>query len=125
MKMKVFMQAHGVWKAIEPKDVKTVINEKTDKQALAIIYQGIPEDVLLTLAENKTSKEAWEAQTLKREFDSLNMKETEQLDEFYMKLNGLVTNIWALGGKVEETYMVKKLLNSVPSKFLQIASTIE
>lgn len=54
------------------------------------------------------------AQTLKGEFESLNMKETEPLDEFYMKLNGLVTNIRALGEKVEETYVVKKLLRAVP-----------
>lgn len=47
MKMKVFMQAHGVWEAIEPKDPKMVLEEKTDKLALAAIYQGIPEDVLL------------------------------------------------------------------------------
>lgn len=65
------------------------------------------------------------AQTLKGKFESLNMKETDQLDEFCMKLNGLVTNIRALGEKVEESYVVKKLLRAVPMKFLQIASAIE
>ena len=53
------------------------------------------------------------------------MKETEQLDDFYMRLNGLVTNISALGEKIEEEYVVKKLLRVVPTKFLQIASAIE
>nr|GFD48721.1 hypothetical protein [Tanacetum cinerariifolium] len=33
--------------------------------------------------------------------------------------------IQALGEKVEEAYIVKKLLRAVPSKFLKIASTIE
>lgn len=51
MKMKVFMQAHGVWEAIEPNDAKTVVEDKIDKRALAIIYQGIPDDVLLSVAE--------------------------------------------------------------------------
>lgn len=141
MKMKVYMQACGVWEAIELKADKAVVEDKFDKRALAIIYQGIPEDLMLTLAEKKTSKDAWDAvklvcqgadkvknakaQILKREFESLNMKETEQLDEFYMKLNGLVTNIRALGEKVEETYVVKKLLRAVPPKFLQIVSAIE
>lgn len=59
MTMKVFIQAHEVWKAIEPKDPKTTAEEKTDKLALAIIYQGIEDDMLLTIAEKKTSKEAW------------------------------------------------------------------
>ena len=46
MKMKVFMQAHGVWEAIEPKDAAGVVEDKTNKRALAIIYQGILEDLL-------------------------------------------------------------------------------
>ena len=141
MKMRVFMQAHRVWEAIEPKDPKVAVEDKVDKRALAIIYQGIGEDLLLSIADKTTSKEAWEAiktvhlgadkvkkakaQTLKAEFESLTMKETEQLDDFCMKMNGLVTNIRALGEKVEETYVVKKLLRAVPAKFLQIASAIE
>lgn len=42
LKMRVFMQAYGVWEAIEPKEEKSVIDEKMDKKALAVIYQGIP-----------------------------------------------------------------------------------
>lgn len=65
------------------------------------------------------------ALTLKCEFETMNMKEIKSLDKIYMKLNGLVTNIRALGEKVDETYMVKNLLRAVPTKFLQIASSIE
>lgn len=53
------------------------------------------------------------------------MKETEQLDDFCMRLNGLVTNIRALGETIEEAYVVKKILRAVPARFLQIASAIE
>lgn len=44
---------------------------------------------------------------------------------FCLKLVGLVSNIRALGEDVKEAYVVKKLLRAVPSKFLQIASTME
>lgn len=141
MKMRVYMQAHGVWEAVEPSDPKAVVEGKTDKIALAMIYQGIPEDVLLSLADKKTSKEAWEAikticqgadraktakvQTLQAEFEALVMKETDKIDDFYLKINGLVSNMRALGSEVSESYVVKKLLRAVPPKFLQIASTIE
>ena len=80
------MKDHGVWEATEPKDPKTVVEDKVDKRALAIIYQGIAEDLLLSIAEKKNAKEAWEeikivhlgadkvkkakAQTLKSEFES-------------------------------------------------------
>ncbi|XP_074323265.1 uncharacterized protein LOC141660198 [Apium graveolens] len=53
------------------------------------------------------------------------MKESGSLDDFYMKLHGLVTNIRALGETMEESYVVKKLLRAVPSRFLHIASAIE
>lgn len=141
LKMKVFMQAQGVWSAVEPSDPKAVVEEKSDKIAMAMIYQGIPEEVLLSLAEKKTAKEVWETiktlrqgadrvkqariQTLKSEFEALSMKESEQIDDFHLKINGLVTNIRALGEEMNEAYVVKKLLRAVPSRFLQITSTIE
>lgn len=78
-----------------------------------MIYQGILEDVLLSIAEKKTTKEAWEAiktmcqgadwvkkarvQTLKAEFESLRLDGNEQLDNFYKKLNGFVSTIRVLG----------------------------
>lgn len=68
---------------------------------------------------------AAKVQTLKAEFEALSMKDTEQLDDFCVKLNGLVTNITALGEKIAESYVVKKLLRAVPQKFLQIALTME
>lgn len=135
------MQAHGIWEAVEPKDPKATVDEKTDKVAMAAIFQAIPEDILLSLAEKKTATETWTAiktmclgaekvkrakvQTLKVEFENLNMKDAEMIDDYAMKLNALVTNIQALGETVEESYVVKKLLRSMPSKFLQITSSIE
>ncbi|XP_074362526.1 uncharacterized protein LOC141702817 [Apium graveolens] len=64
-------------------------------------------------------------QTLKTEFETMSMRETDQLDDFCMKLYGIVTNIRVLGEKMKESNVVKKLLRAVPSRYLQIASTIE
>ncbi|XP_074378660.1 uncharacterized protein LOC141720209 [Apium graveolens] len=141
LKMKVFMKAQGVWNAIENKEKEAAVDDRQDKIALATIYQGIPEDILLSVADKETAKEAWEAietmcqgaervkkariQTLRSEFESLSMKDSDQLDEFYLKLNGMVTKIRALGEEMKESYVVKKLLRAVPSKFLHIVSTIE
>lgn len=106
-----------------------------------MIYQGIPEGMLLSLADKETAKDAWEAiktlcqrsdkvknariQTLKSEFEALTMREDEKIDDFQEKMNGIVSNIRALGEKMDEAYTVKKLLRAVPTKFLQITSTIE
>lgn len=119
MKMQVFMEAQGVWEAMEPSDSKVNVETRMDKMALAAIYHGIPEEFMLTMAGEKTAKVAWEAimtismgaervqeakvQTLRSEFEALSMKETESLDEFYMKLGGIVTNIRTLGESMEES----------------------
>lgn len=106
--------------------------------AMAAIYQGIPEDILLSVAEKEVAKEVWEVvktmclgadrvkkariQTLKAAFEFLNMKDTKLIDNFCMRSNHLVTNIRASGETVNEAYVVKKLLRAVLSKFLQITS---
>lgn len=126
---------------MSPNDPKAVVEEKKDKKALDAIYQGIPEEVLLSIAEKETAKEAWEAvkvmcqgvervkkariHTLRLEFESMSMKDSESLDDFCMKLNGLVTNIRALGDEMAESYVVKKVLRAMPQKFLQSTSAIE
>ena len=52
IKMWVNLQAQGVWNAIEHDEV----DEQTDRLALAAIYQGVSEDLLLTLAEKDSAK---------------------------------------------------------------------
>lgn len=141
LKMKVFMQVQGVWNAVETGESKAAVEDKADKVAMAMMYQAIPEDVLLSVAEKTTAKEVWVAiktlcqgaekvkkariQSLKSDFEALSMKDDEAVDDFHMKLNGIVTNIRALGEEMSESYTVKKLLRAVPSKFLQITSTME
>ncbi|KAL8102551.1 hypothetical protein AgCh_027166 [Apium graveolens] len=131
----------GVWIAVEPIDPKAVVDDKVDKVALVMLYQGLPEEMILSIAEKGTAKEVWTAlkmmcqgadrakkakvQTLRTEFESLVMKDNEQIDEFYLKLNGLVMNIRALGESITESYVVKKMLRVVPTRFLQIISTLE
>nr|GFD04427.1 hypothetical protein [Tanacetum cinerariifolium] len=76
---------------LEPRTRNMAIDVKKDKLALAAIYQGIPKDLLLSLVEKQTAKDAWEmlktmfmgeervktakVQTLKAEFETLSMKE--------------------------------------------------
>lgn len=138
IKMKVFMQALNVWEAVEP---KAAVDGRKDKMAMAAIYQAIPEDILLSLAEKQTAKELWDTlkmiymgadrvktakvQTLKAEFEILKMSESETVDDFSAKIGNIVSNIRALGETMDEAYIVKKILRAASSKFVQLASTIE
>ena len=53
LKMKVFMKAQGVWGAIKKKDPKMALDDKKVQVELVAIYQGVPEDVLLTIMEKE------------------------------------------------------------------------
>lgn len=71
--------------------------------AMALLFQSIPEALLLQVGELDTAKKVWEAiktrhmgaervrearlQTLMAEFDRLKMKETETIDDFAGKLS--------------------------------------
>lgn len=63
--------------------------------------------------------------TLKRELESLCMKEGETVDDFVTKLFGLASQASSLGCELEEVDLVKMLLDSMPKSFLQIMASIE
>ena len=141
MKMKVYLSAQGVWDAIESTESLDSLDERKDQMALVAIYQAIPEEMLFLLVEKETAKEAWQTlktihvgaervneakiQTLKIEFEIMNMKKSETIDDYAARLTEVVNKIRTFGDKFEEAYLVKKFLCSVPPKFLHIASAIE
>lgn len=53
------------------------------------------------------------------------MKESENVDDFAMRLTGLVNNIHILGGTLEEEKVVKKFLRIAPFRYSQVAILIE
>nr|GEU63163.1 ribonuclease H-like domain, reverse transcriptase, RNA-dependent DNA polymerase [Tanacetum cinerariifolium] len=114
IKTRVNLQAQGVWDATQREGVE----DRQDRMALAAIYQAIPEDVLLMLADKDTAKEACETirtmhmgadrvkeakvQTLRSDFEVIRMKGSESMDEFAMRLNTIVTGIRSLVDTIEE-----------------------
>ena len=135
--MRVNMQAQGVWEAINPGTAEYRI----DRAALAAILQAVPPEMLATLAVKDSAKQAWDtiktmrmgvervreakAQALLKEFDGIRMKSDEPVDDFAMRLTGLVNNIRTLGETLEEVKVIKKFLRVVPTKFTQLAISIE
>ena len=64
-------------------------------------------------------------QTLKSEFEMLHMEENESIDSFTTKLTSIINKAPSLGLTYEDLTLVRKLLNVVPNKFLQIVASIE
>ena len=94
VRMRMALKVHKAWEVIE---TETPDTEKNNL-AMALLFQSIPESLVLQVAELETAKQVWEAiktrhvgaarvrearlQTLISEFDRLRMKETESIDDF-------------------------------------------
>nr|GEU52681.1 ribonuclease H-like domain, reverse transcriptase, RNA-dependent DNA polymerase [Tanacetum cinerariifolium] len=112
-----------------------------DKETTAFLYQALTEDVILQVAGCKTAKELWESllkrhvgeekvqqarlQSLMIGFQTLQMKEDDTMDAFTAKLNGYANKAKELGKTLDESLLVRKLLDSTPGRFIQIVSSIE
>ncbi|GJT70102.1 zinc finger, CCHC-type containing protein [Tanacetum coccineum] len=60
IQIKVILEAHDLWEAIESKD-KTKVDIKKDKATIAFLYQALTEDVILQVAGCETAKELWDS----------------------------------------------------------------
>ncbi|XP_020596269.1 uncharacterized protein LOC110036216 [Phalaenopsis equestris] len=115
LKMRVNLQAQGVWEAVEQDEVE----ECKDRMTLAAIYQALPEDVLLIVAEKDSAKLAWE--TLKTMHVGVERVKEAKVNPHEGRRDG----IRSLGEKMEEISVVKKFLRAVPQKYMQIVTAIE
>lgn len=116
-------------------------NRKKDSKALVFLYQAVHESVFPRIAAAKTSKEEWQTlktayhdmekvkttklQLLRRDFENLCMKESENIDSFFTHVIGPITQIRSHGKVLEERRIVEKLFRVLPSKFDVIVTTIE
>jgi hypothetical protein len=69
----------------------------------------------------KTSK----LQILRRDFETLSMKDTDSVDCFYTHVIGLMNHINSHGETIEDRKVVEKALRSLPSKFYTLVVTLE
>ncbi|GJR35223.1 zinc finger, CCHC-type containing protein [Tanacetum coccineum] len=134
IQIKVILEAHGLWEMIEPKE-NTQVDEKKDKATTAFLYQALTEDVILQVAGCKSAKELWESlkkrhvgeekvqqarlQSLMIGFQTLQMKEDDSVDAFTAKLNGYATKAKEFGKTLDQSLLVRKLLDSTPDRTVQ------
>lgn len=93
------------------------------------------------LAAKDTAKTAWETiKTLRmgserareanmhvrrHEFEELRFKDSESIENFALRLTGIVNDLELYGDPVTEHKAVQKFLRSVPSKYRQMAMATE
>ena len=62
---------------------------------------------------------------LRKELSEIHFKDGESVDNFSMRIMGLANSITTLGGGINETEIVKKMLQVVPDHLKKAAISIE
>ncbi|XP_071676785.1 uncharacterized protein [Lolium perenne] len=135
--MRVQLQGQGRWEVIE----HGVGDYHDDREALGAILRAVPPEMWRSLAVKDTSKEAWDAlktlrlgservrearaQTRRSEFENLRFKDNEKVEQFAMRLTGIMHELEVLGDGVGEHKAVLKFLRCVPKRFKQLAHSIQ
>ncbi|GJU66453.1 ribonuclease H-like domain, reverse transcriptase, RNA-dependent DNA polymerase [Tanacetum coccineum] len=140
IRMQVILEANDLWEVAEPQPT-TQIENKADKTVIAFIFQALPEDQILQIAKHKYARTVWDAlktrhvgenrvqqakqQTLKAEFEALQMKENELVYSFISKISSITSRETNVGLTFKDSTLVRKLLTVVPDRFLHIVASIE
>ncbi|XP_076894174.1 uncharacterized protein LOC143546377 [Bidens hawaiensis] len=138
MGIKVVLRVHKVWDTIN----SGVPDEHKNDMAMALLFQSIPETLIMQIGDQETAKAMWDSiktrhlgaervrearlQTLSMEFDNMKMNEPDSIDNFAGKLSSIASKLAALGEVIDEARLVKKFLKSLPrSNYIQMVASLE
>lgn len=106
---------------------------ENNAKAKHAILCNLAESIFSKVMHYKSAKDIWDKlknvyegtenvkkskqQTHRKVFESLNMKEDENIAIFLDRVDDVVNSMQALGEEVKETLVVEKILRSLPMKF--------
>ncbi|WVZ62134.1 hypothetical protein U9M48_011915 [Paspalum notatum var. saurae] len=135
--MKVIFEGRGLWSVI-----KHGTNDKQeDRMAPEAAVEGVPTEYQSTLGRKKTAKLAWESlekmrlgddrvkkarvQQLRREYEALKFRDGEKVEDFALRLQALVSELGALGKKMDDEEVVGKYLRAAPKRLEPVVVSME
>jgi hypothetical protein len=135
--MKIKLEARGLWAAVDPGNAEFQL----DRMALDAICSALPPEMIVVLATKDTVKEAWEsiktmwirddrirkasAQRLRREYEMLAFRDGEGIEDFTMRLAGIVNQLATLGDPEPDDKVVLKYLRIARPRYKQLVLSIE
>ena len=116
-------------------------DKRKNAQALLLIQQGVDHVVFQKIIITSSAKEAWNTlaisyqgmakvnivklQNTRRDFESLQMKETEDIDSFMNRVMSVVNQLKIYGEDVKDRTVIEKVLRSLSTKFDVVVAAIE
>jgi hypothetical protein len=151
IRMKAYLKSVDVWHIVEPRWInpnKAIAEFSKDEKsassandkALHAIYTSLCPEEFGRISRCVIAKEAWETleithegsqivkaskiQMLVSKFEEIRMEEEETFDEFYSKLSTIRNSTINIGKKMIDAKIVKKILRSLPARFIPQIATI-
>ncbi|CAJ2635927.1 unnamed protein product [Trifolium pratense] len=153
MLMENLIRSKELWSLIEP-GITVAPPDATANQLQAIealklkdlkvknyLFQSIDRSIMETILVRTTSKDIWDAmkrkyqgstkvkrahlQALKREFEVLEMKDNESVEQYFSRTLAIANRMSAQGQTLQEVEVVEKILRSMSSKFNYVVCSIE
>ncbi|KAJ0500422.1 putative RNA-directed DNA polymerase [Helianthus annuus] len=148
IRLKTVLRSQELWELVstgfdeEDKDATRLKeNVKKDARALALIQQAVHDSVFSRIAASTTAKMAWNVlqteyqgdskekavklQGLRREFETLQMKDEESVADFLSTVMKIVNQKRAYGEDVTDQTVIEKVLRSLPMRWDHVVTTIE
>ncbi|WVZ57966.1 LOW QUALITY PROTEIN: hypothetical protein U9M48_008290 [Paspalum notatum var. saurae] len=132
--MKVMLKARGLWSVIK----HGTDDKQEDQMALEALLRGVPTEYQSTLGRKKTAKLAWESlekmrlgddrvkkARLRREYEALKFRDGEKVEDFALRLQALVSELGALGKKMDDEEVVGKYLRAAPKRLEPVVVSME
>ena len=151
VRMRTYIMALGanVWDVVDTSYVKLVVLANKDgklefsfnAKAMNAILSGLPEEKFVKVMHLETAKEMWDKlissyegnekvkdaklQTYRLQFEQLKMNKDETVKKFFLRFEELVNAMKHLGEKIEDVFLVQKILRSLSDRFNPKVSAIE
>ncbi|XP_020250603.1 uncharacterized protein LOC109827988 [Asparagus officinalis] len=148
--MKTLFRSQELWSIVEDgfidnapvePDQELRDKRKKDAKALYIIQQSLDDEVFPRIAAASTAKEAWSTlkqeylgdkkviavrlQSLRREFETSQMKEKETVQEYLSRVSSTVQQMRSYGEEIKSQQVVSKVLRSLTNKYDHVVTAIE
>ena len=135
--MKVKLQARHLWDVVEHGDG----DFHDDRTALEAICSAVPLELVSSLATKETAHDAWKAiktlriggdrvrkatvQNLRTEYEAISLRDDEAIEDFALRLTGIVQRLATLGDPEPDAKVVAKYLRVVRPRYKQLVISIE